>query len=391
MSTNSNDAEPCPEPQITNEEEALPKNLQVAINFDTTGSMAPCIAELKKNVTSFLAEIASQFSDVTLKTRVSANGDYQDADEHGGYVFTCQEQWTSTSRSCEFLQNVGPTCGFDVPEAYEVALDRIARYDWDPLAAKALIFIGDAMPHPPSYVLNREKLDWKSGVEMLVGKGVSLYCVQCLKSNGDRTGATAFWKEFAEISGGQHLCLDQLRNAEKFILVILLHLSQRPLLESRLTSCGALRIAHSQLFGATLDGVSVHSPASPPGRPDDGRFQSFHVTSACSIKEFVVGLGIQFAPGKGFYELSKGEKIAKNKEVLIFLDEGGATRVTQNSDARVLLGLPSPGASDSQLTLAAIPLQYRGKVYIQSTSYNRKLIAGTNFLYEVPEELEAFT
>jgi hypothetical protein len=118
----------------------------------------------------FLAEVAHRFSDIALRTRVSANGDYQDAGTPGSYLFASQEERTSSSRSCEFLRHLGPTCGYDFAEAYGAALRRISQYDRGPLAAKALVFIGDVLPHPPAYILNAENLDWKVAVRALFCK-----------------------------------------------------------------------------------------------------------------------------------------------------------------------------------------------------------------------------
>ena len=72
------------------------------------------------------------------------------------------------------------------------------------------MFIGDAMPHTPEYILNREGLDWREPVRLLAVKGVSCHAVQRLRHIGDRMGSSAFWREFAAASGRQLLQLLQL-------------------------------------------------------------------------------------------------------------------------------------------------------------------------------------
>jgi len=47
--------------------------------------------------------------------------------------------------SCRFLTTLGRTDGFDYVEAYELALHRIAAYEWSSEATKVLMFIGDAI------------------------------------------------------------------------------------------------------------------------------------------------------------------------------------------------------------------------------------------------------
>jgi len=52
--------------------------MQVALHFDSTGSMYPALAELKRNVKGFLEELERRFGS-RLRVRISASGDYQDA------------------------------------------------------------------------------------------------------------------------------------------------------------------------------------------------------------------------------------------------------------------------------------------------------------------------
>ena len=367
-----------PEPE-TETARARATHIQVAINFDTTGSMAPCTADLKRNVGTFLSEISAHFSPLVLETRLSASGDYEDADYEGGYVFKNQDSWTSAADSCRFLTSIAPTCGYDIPEAYEVAFDAIASYEWNPAAAKALIFIGDAMPHGPKYLLNARGLDWKQSVATLVRKGVTIYGVQCLKSNGDKSGATDFWKELVEISGGRYLCLDQLQNAKEFIYTIIAHVSQCPLKSGEASTQHVLRNAAAQL--ARSSGSPSH--ASDARDEVGGRFQIFRIFEDCTIREFVISMDIQYLPGKGFYEVDARETIGKTKEVLIFSDQiSNASRVIRNEEARRILSLPPPDSADATLACRDIPEEYKRNVYVQSTSYSRNLHKDSNFLYE---------
>jgi hypothetical protein len=370
--------------------DGCPRVLQVALHFDSTGSMMPCIAEMKRNVSSFLSELSFRFSDIVIRTRVSANGDYQDNDVAGSYLFRGQDTWTSTSASCDFLLSIGPTHGYDFAEAYEYALTEISHYSWMAEAAKALIFIGDAVPHSPGYILNTGNLDWKDAVGTLVKKGVVCYGVQCLEHAGYDHGASAFWASFADLSGGRHLHLDQLRDAKATIVAILAYISQRSLLGSQDggNDSAALRVAEQLRRGPDPDaggGRGVVRPISVgDGVAPASRFQSFLVENVCSVREFVGAMGITFTPGRGYYELSKSEKLASTKDVVVREVDArsGGFVVLEGNSARRRLGLPVGGARDVRISIRDVPDHC--KVFVQSTSYNRRLMARTEFLYEVP-------
>lgn len=108
-----------------------------------------------------------------------------------------------------------------------------------------------------------------------------------------------------------------------------------------------------------------------------GRFQRLDVDENCSIRDFVTATGAVFQPGRGFYELSKPEDVSDKKEVVVEHLLSG--EMFSGTDAKELLGLTATGGG--HVTTKNIPAGYR--VYIQSTSYNRKLMGGTIFLYEM--------
>lgn len=110
------------------------------------------------------------------------------------------------------------------------------------------------------------------------------------------------------------------------------------------------------------------------------------------IKEFVLKQGVSFKTGRGFYEFNKPETIQKYKEIIIMDKTTGD--MFEGSHARTLLGkifilkfkfilfLGLPTDSDIKIK----PSDHDDYIYfVQSTSYNRKLIAGTKFLYEVED------
>jgi len=108
-----------------------------------------------------------------------------------------------------------------------------------------------------------------------------------------------------------------------------------------------------------------------------GRFQRLDVDADTSIREFVTATGAVFEAGRGFYELSKAEDVSDKKEVV--LEHVASGEMFSGTDAKELLGLPSVGGG--HVTKKSTPAGYRA--YIQSTSYTRKLIRNTTFLYEM--------
>lgn len=73
---------------------------------------------------------------------------------------------------CKFVDEVSSTGGGDAPEAYELALREARFFSWDDDAAKALVVIGDEVPHPPSYTT--EKINWWEELDCLVNLGVKI-------------------------------------------------------------------------------------------------------------------------------------------------------------------------------------------------------------------------
>lgn len=138
-----------------------------------------------------------------------------------------------------------------------------------------------------------------------------------------------------------------------------------------------LRGLFDQLRGrSTKTATSVTSasgllPVSP------SRFQVLVVDEDQSIKDFAQDRGLVFKVGRGFYQFTKPENVSDKKEIVL-MDKTSGDFYTGWAAAREFSGIEagkvgkqSPKDSDKYL------------VFIQSTSYNRKLIKGQKFLYEV--------
>ena len=98
------------------------------------------------------------------------------------------------------------------------------------------------------------------------------------------------------------------------------------------------------------------------------------------IKQFVIRNGAKFVKGKGFYEFMKPEEVQWYKEVVL-MDRATGDMFTGDR-ARELAGIGEHIKGKKERP----PPSNKWIMFIQSTSYNRKLIAGTKFLYEAARD-----
>jgi hypothetical protein len=240
--------------------------------------------------------------------------------------------------------------------------------------------IGDDVPHSPAEHQNIKKLDWRNEIANLMEMGVAVYGVQAL----GRRHADPFYREIAEKTGGFHLALDQFSCIVDTILAIafkqagpekLRSFEQEVIQQGRMTrsmnnmfaALGGRRRADSFERSACL--VSVHP----------SRFQVLVVDEEQPISNFVGEQGLNFRPGRGFYMLTKSEKVQGTKEVIL-RDKHTGDFFT-GKKVREMLGLP---VRDVDVRLHPVHIE-QYDVFVQSTSYNRKLKPNTKFLYEVED------
>jgi len=410
----------------------------IAISFDTTGSMNSIMQQVRRQVEDTVNELFESVPD--LRVSIIAHGDYCDA--MSSYLSKHIELTSDQKKIVSFVKSTGSTCGYSAEEAYEHVLWLARSLNWRADATKALVMIGDAHCHPESrwgtkecgQVINPRRLDWKNEAKLLHNNfGVKVFSVHALARY--RRGSAFFWRGMAEATSGKYLTLDDfpeivatlklltytqtdkapdLVNQYVESLVTTKKMTsgladtvaeltgmERPTVtkmslgggggSTRSTSTRTRRVA-TTVSEADLEAYGdVSLEPVPPGR-----FQILEVEKDTDIQKMVVanvGEG-SFQKGSGYYEFGRGGPKGKGKSVkvqsyknVVLVDKTSGDLWTGDA-ARKLIGLPK----DKDYTLSPSKAgdfldQYF--VFIQSTSYNRKLLANTLFLYEVAEFAEA--
>lgn len=129
----------------------------ILFSFDTTGSMSRAIEEVKGRVGDMISRLKSDIP--FIRIGVIAHGDYCDKD-----VFYLEQHLDFSSDIVQlqnFVNGIEGTGGGDPEECYEYVLRMARGLSWAPGSQRALVVIGDSVPHEPDYELNTDNLDWR--------------------------------------------------------------------------------------------------------------------------------------------------------------------------------------------------------------------------------------
>jgi ubiquitin/Mg-chelatase subunit ChlD len=155
--------------------------VDIVFCFDTTGSMSGVIQMVRTEVATTVARLLKDIP--KLRIGIMNLGDYCDCNR----ALTTLDLSEDATGICKFVREQATTGGGDFPEAYELALLEANRsISWRDGSAKALVMIGDAHPHPPSYT--EELIDWKQELERLALRGVKIYGVHCCNNRYEDPG-----------------------------------------------------------------------------------------------------------------------------------------------------------------------------------------------------------
>jgi hypothetical protein len=178
---------------------------EVVFCFDTTGSMSPCIAQVRDQIE---ATCEQMFEDIEgLKVGLIAHGDYCDGDN----VITTLPLTDDQQAIFKFIREAPDTGGGDAPECYELALHVAQTMGWSDAPGKIIVMIGDATPHPPTYAENTQNLDWEVEAQKLADMDVQVFPLMCLSGS-------SFWPKLAEKFGTPLMKLGKFRESSEALL-----------------------------------------------------------------------------------------------------------------------------------------------------------------------------
>jgi hypothetical protein len=349
--------------------------------------MYPCLGEVRSKITKMVDTLFSKIPN--LRIAIIAHGDYCDAGRP--YTVKVMDFTNEKNTIVNFVNKVEPTGGGDAPECYELVL-KTARtlLSWRSGTSKSIVMIGDDNPHGPTYPQNVDKIDWQNECGLLKEANVKVYGIHAMP--GCRRHSETFYRAIAARTEGTYLTLDQFAAIEQLILGICYKQDSVEKLNEyvEVIKVGAGRSTLrniAALTGTTFDEADYSKKHMPKGLVPvpSGRFQVFTVPSKMAIKQFVVDRGILFKKGRGFYELTKSETVQQYKEVI--LQDKITGEFYAGAAAREMLGLrPQIEGTSGGIHEKLRPVDLdKYRVFIQSTSVNRALVAGSGFLYEVED------
>jgi len=380
-------------------------SIDILITFDTTGSMYPCLTQVRREISNVIKTL---FRDIpNLRVGIIAHGDY--CDYKKPYVTKIFDLTTNEKNLISFVESVEKTGGGDSPECYELVLNQ-ARTDinWKSGISKAIIMIGDDVPHNKGYVHGSFKvdIDWKNEIGLINEAGIKIYGIHAMP--GTRGHSRKFYQTISEKTDGHYLTLDQFSNIVDIIMAVCYKQDSEESLVSFVKSVRknkhltrdfanavtsmsrrvATEFADISVFTETKSSLVYDSGLNPV---PSGRFQVIPVEETRTIRSFVEEQGIDFNPGRGFYELvrhgKKRYKVQQYKEIILMdritgdLFNGSEVRDTLGLEPQIEIIGKDRGIVES-LPPRSLD-DYR--VFIQSTSHTRKLVPGSNMLYEVPD------
>ena len=155
-------------PQENNLKDIAPKKigmLDMIIAFDTTGSMAAYIEDVRQQVADLIPRLFKDNDD--LRLGIVAFGDYCDMEcKHDfGDAYQCLQLTNNENDIIKFIRNTKDTSGGDGDEFYELVIKKIVEETpWRHGSTRSILLISDAEPHElgytyMDYVVNNQ-IDW---------------------------------------------------------------------------------------------------------------------------------------------------------------------------------------------------------------------------------------
>lgn len=344
-------------------------SLDLIISFDDTGSMSSIRYQLRNQIRELMDTLFRNIDD--LRVAFVLHNDHGDRDRYHATNLTSDREVLN-----KFLEADYRPGGYGNQAAYELVLQKLpGEFAWREDAKRLVVMIGDEVPNRVHYFRGFDmKIDWKAELQKCIAKNIKFYGVQCFSQRH----ATSFYEEISNKSGGKKLDLSQFAHVVEYVCAAAFAETNEAKLEEFEASKPefSTNFAFRSMFDKLRGRLSQVSTAQVS---DLSKFQVLKVGGSEQIDSFVRKNGLTFKKGRGFYELSKSEEVQESKEVLLVNRATGET-IGDTYKARQMLGLPY-GTRGKLNTKNPIHQDWR--IFIQSTSMNRKLDANTDFLYEL--------
>lgn len=140
--------------------------LDMVIAFDTTGSMAAYIEDVRQQVAEMIPRLFKDNED--LRLGIVAFGDYCDMENRDtfGDAYQCIPLTDNENDIIKFVKESKDTSGGDGDEFYELVLKKIVKESpWREDSSKAILLIADADPHNLGYTYKDyvvgNQISWK--------------------------------------------------------------------------------------------------------------------------------------------------------------------------------------------------------------------------------------
>lgn len=153
--------------------------LDMVIAFDTTGSMAAYIEDVRKQVAELIPKLFKDNED--LRLGIVAFGDY--CDMRGKYDFgdayQCLPLTKNENDIIKFIRDTKDTSGGDGDEFYELVIKKIVEESaWREGSTRSILLISDADPHPlgytyKDYVVNNQ-IDWHQEAQKAANEKIKI-------------------------------------------------------------------------------------------------------------------------------------------------------------------------------------------------------------------------
>jgi Mg-chelatase subunit ChlD len=287
-------------------------NVEVVFSFDTTGSMYPCLTQVRRKIQEATERLFKEAPNIRIG--IIAHGDY--CDERSSYVIKSLDLTNDKSKIVKFVEEVGPTGGGDAPECYELVLRDCQKLSWTAGYNHALVLIGDDLPHEKG--ANPHGISWQEEAKRCGEQGILIYAVQAL----NRNYAARFYTTIAQSSGGVHLNLDQF-SAVTDLLIAICYRERAPeqleifekgscrffafegrkyhliadsfLYATEVIAQGRYNRGVRKMFDAMIGRSSIATTDKENlNAVTPGRFQVLNVDRDCAIKDFVQENGAAF-------------------------------------------------------------------------------------------------